>query len=203
MKLTHHDRKPAPTPARLFTTIFACAVAGVTIALAACIGDRPATCDRQSDCVGPSICTSEGFCETECTTNADCPCGSTCTVSCGVCIRTDRQGPATCFAFHRGLATVEVLGACGVDPADAGLDDETTVPSSPNNASSSVDAGDGGQCDLPPVSAPLCKDSPPLNDAAAEADATADVDAAAAGNESAPQDASADSSDSGDAEGDQ
>lgn len=96
-----------------------------------CIGPRD-SCERHSDCAS-GICSANGYCQTECKANRDCPCGAHCEASCGVCIRDDGAGAATCFAFHHGVGRDEVLGACGLgapetSPTEAGTDDRVCAP---------------------------------------------------------------------------
>jgi hypothetical protein len=98
-----------------------------------------------------------GYCRAECVRDQDCPCGSTCAPSCGICIRDDLRGPATCFPFANGLATTDVLGACRADVADGG-----SVPRVKSR--SRVDAGqsaDGGVCPPRVIDQPSCAESPP------------------------------------------
>jgi hypothetical protein len=61
------------------------------------------------------------FCESECTASNDCPCGSFCAQGCNLCVRDDLSGPATCFAFNRGLTVAEVLGVCRSGLGEAGV----------------------------------------------------------------------------------
>lgn len=111
----------------------------------ACIGDRPVTCRTSSDCES-SFCADSGFCDRECREHIDCPCGSVCATSCGLCVRLDGRGPATCFALSRGLDTNEVLGAC----REHQLSQETLG-----------EGGDTGTCDEEPPTLPVCLGSPP------------------------------------------
>jgi hypothetical protein len=96
-----------------------------TFVISACVGDRPDSCERQSDCTS-GFCSSAGFCELECSTDRDCPCASFCSMDCRICLRNDLTGPATCFAYNRGLSNAEILGACrsglpDASPAEAGV----------------------------------------------------------------------------------
>ena len=153
------------------------AIAGISVLVAsnACVPDRPSACRTSHDC-DSGICNLHGFCEAECAADRDCPCGSKCATTCGLCIRDDWSGPATCFAFDRGMSTDAVLGSCRTDQPPA------------------TDAGaavvvDGGVCQAPPPTLPSCLASPPITDAATVNDARVDADAAVDG---APTDATAD-----------
>jgi hypothetical protein len=136
--------------ARAFAIV---ALGGAAIALLsadACVPDRPASCRTPSDCQS-GICNLQGFCESECTQDRDCPCGAHCATVCGLCVRDDGLGPATCFAFERGLTTDLVLGTCRVDGG-------VLVPDA-------ASVGDGGVCQSPPPTLPSCVASPPISDA--------------------------------------
>lgn len=122
-----------------------------------CIHHRPQSCQRQSDCAG-EICSSRGFCTHECKKDVDCPCGSICATSCGICIRADQAGPATCFAFQAGLDTPTLLGACR--DVDAALDDGGV---------------EDGRCNAQLIVSAMCLDSPPL-DAGLDANGELDAD---------------------------
>jgi hypothetical protein len=91
----------------------------VVFASLGCVTHPEATCEKQSDCDSHGVCSSAGFCESECAGSGDCPCGSFCAEGCNLCVRDDLSGPATCFAFNRGLAVAEVLGACRSGLGDA------------------------------------------------------------------------------------
>lgn len=80
--------------------------------VAACIGNHPKTCSRSGECQPGGICDGQGFCARECACDADCPCGSTCSPICGLCLRRDTGGLATCFAVDRNVRVNEALGAC-------------------------------------------------------------------------------------------
>ncbi|HYO96149.1 MAG TPA: hypothetical protein VER33_16635, partial [Polyangiaceae bacterium] len=92
-------------------------VAALAIALscvvltASCVGSRPKQCSSLGDCDG-GFCNSRGYCQRECSSGRDCPCGSSCAADCGICVRDDGAGPATCFAFRNGLSQDDVLGVC-------------------------------------------------------------------------------------------
>jgi hypothetical protein len=86
---------------------------------AGCVSHPESTCERQSDCDRRGFCSGAGFCEAECKDTIDCPCGSFCAPGCNICVRDDLSGPATCFAFNRGLTVAEVLGVCRSDFGDA------------------------------------------------------------------------------------
>ena len=86
-------------------------LASAALALGACIGNHPKACMRNSECPG-AICDGQGFCAQECVRDSDCPCGAVCDTSCGLCLRADNGGIATCFAANRNLSVREALGAC-------------------------------------------------------------------------------------------
>jgi hypothetical protein len=112
-----------------------------------CIASRGSTCSLQSDCQSQGqFCAGSGFCQAECRADVDCPCGSHCAVTCGICVRNDLLGPATCVAFQSGLSTNDVLGACSVVPPTAAAD---------------AGQGDGRLC-MPQVTQPSCVTSPPV-----------------------------------------
>jgi hypothetical protein len=122
-----------------------------------CVGTRGGTCYSNTDCKSGSFCADSGFCDYECKSHIDCPCGSTCIDKCGICLRDDLRGPATCFPLKRGLSTDEVLGACAVEP---------TNTDSEMSAAGGSGGGNGGSdderlCD-PHADAPACLASPPL-----------------------------------------
>lgn len=170
-------------------------VACVT-AIVACIGVRPAVCEGNSDCGSGAVCGGAGFCISECTAASDCPCGAFCAQSCGLCLRTDFAGPATCFAYQNGLDTTGVLGACRSDIGDA----STPAAAGPvgladgplGNVGASAEGGGGAPvadgagsvgsatearvCDQPPISLPSCLQSPPNIDAAPGSDAPSKSD---------------------------
>jgi hypothetical protein len=126
------------------------------VSATACIGGRPQTCTVTADCGAGSVCGTEGFCVAECQSSRDCPCGGFCATGCGLCVRFDLAGPATCFAFQEGLTTSDVLSACAGSALDA-----STMLLSPLPA-----LQDGGACLQPPLTLPMCVNSPPLVDAA-------------------------------------
>jgi hypothetical protein len=152
---------------------------------AACVGVRPLECGSHSDCQTGGqgqFCNGRGFCESECHADTDCPCGSFCARSCGLCIRNDLAGPATCFAFERGLTTTETLGACRGD------DDAAPTPV----IASEAGVREGGVCDLPLLTLPICLPSPPetvadagpdTNASVSDGDAAADGDSVEAGDQ--------------------
>jgi hypothetical protein len=88
-----------------------CCLVGSCLVVPSCIAHRPDKCSESSDCTD-GFCNARGFCESECTANIDCPCGSWCATSCGICIRDDLKGPATCEPSGHGLSTKDVLGVC-------------------------------------------------------------------------------------------
>jgi hypothetical protein len=147
-----------------------------------CIGDRSSRCELSSDC-DSGFCSDSGFCDQECRNNADCPCGSTCETSCGICVRLDGTGPATCFPFERGLNTEEVLGVCRFRMPQPVMPTESGEPragegGSAGSAAGGGAGGDAGRagdgaaggggerehdvCELPPVSQPMCLESRPV-----------------------------------------
>jgi hypothetical protein len=149
---------------------------------AGCVVRRQSdTCERQSDCSTGRFCTGRGFCESECGGAGDCPCGSFCAASCGICVREDLRGPATCIAYQRGLSTNEVLGACGTDIATRAAD-----------AADAAGESEGGACNPPPT-LPECTQSPPL-DATADSSSEDARDAGDAETTDAEDDAANDSS---------
>jgi hypothetical protein len=99
------------------------------MAVSSCIGERPRRCETQRDCGGEnSVCSTRGFCQNECSQDADCPCSSYCAIGCGICLRSDNTGAATCFAGENGLSAPDILGVCSSSirqaapqPADAGV----------------------------------------------------------------------------------
>lgn len=93
------------------------ALAGV-LGPAGCIGERPEKCTYHSDC-RDSFCSAQGFCVSECDQDRDCPCGSVCVKGCGLCVREDGAGLATCFAINRGVSAAEALGSCVLPPQSA------------------------------------------------------------------------------------
>jgi hypothetical protein len=84
-----------------------------------CVSHSEDACQKQSDCDGHGFCGGAGFCESECIKSTDCPCGSFCAPGCNICVRDDLAGPATCFAFNRGMTVAEVLGVCRSGFGDA------------------------------------------------------------------------------------
>lgn len=121
----------------------------------------PATpCSNNSDCLLATdperqigICSARGFCRSECDADEDCPCGSYCADGCGVCIRDDRAGPATCFGADNAYSTAELLSVCAVDARhdesmlDGGASDAGTSrrracpPDAPLPSCDRIDAG--------------------------------------------------------------
>lgn len=135
------------------------------ISLAACLGrSRAAACTSDAECT-VGFCNVRGFCESECHVDADCPCGSFCARSCGICLRNDRTGPATCFPFRHGLDTAAVLGVCRFE--DGGVVETPTA------------ASDGGVCNPDPIDEPSCVQSPP--DPAADTGVASEASAVEAG----------------------
>jgi hypothetical protein len=158
----------------------------------ACIGERPGSCSTQSDCATGQFCGGSGFCETECRQDFDCPCGSKCALGCGICLRDDGLGPATCFPFQRGIGTDEVLGACRNRAAGSG--NAGSLDASENT---SAEGGEGNSiprnCPLKLATIPSCVLSPPaqpLPDAGPIMDAAGgapvDMDASSAGTGGTP-----------------
>lgn len=116
-----------------------------------CISNRKAPCVRSSDCAN-GYCGADGFCETECSRDEDCPCGSRCAIGCGICIRDDGTGPATCEPFDRGLSLAEILGVCrSAGAPQGGSSPEITGPDGGTKL-------DGGtlMCVLEPVTSTSC-----------------------------------------------
>ena len=124
-----------------------------------CVVDRRAACRFHSDC-DDGYCAQTGFCRRECVEDEDCPCGSYCAAGCGICIRDDNAGPATCIPLDDGLTTdAEVTGACrlrspsrdaaapdggpATDAAGAGSDGGSDAGA----ADSGDPPGDGGEPD--------------------------------------------------------
>jgi hypothetical protein len=155
----------------------------VGLVLVACVGTTSRPCRTQTDCETDGqdgFCTNGGFCARECVRDTDCPCGSFCAVGCGLCIRDDCAGAATCFANDRGLDNETVLGVCrdercrpsGVDastgPTDAGVvgaGDAGAIDArdggSPDagvpDGSAQEDSGAGRRiCDVAPAVLPMC-----------------------------------------------
>jgi hypothetical protein len=89
-------------------------------------------------------------------------CGSFCAPSCGVCIRDDRMGPATCFAFRHGYDTAAILGACGASPDAASVRD-SAVETDAEADGEALSSANAGPCSL---LLPVCRESPPIVDAA-------------------------------------
>lgn len=169
---------PKRARGRVVGTVFALALVSSILSLpTSCIADRPRSCASQSDCVSATgsqgqICGLQGFCVNECLSDSDCPCGSFCAGSCGVCIRLDVQGPASCFAYGEGLGTNDVLGACrGSTDAGVHVSSSTVVQDGAADAA----PADAGACML---SQPICSTSPPLDGGDTLLDATtSDADA--------------------------
>lgn len=134
-----------------------------------CISDRGDICRTNSDCAS-GFCSASGFCDRECKDDRDCVCGSYCGASCGLCLRDDGAGPATCYALRRGLSTQDVLGACRVSPpaptdtgGASGEGDATTT----GGAATSGNRGDDPEelvnhCSLAPLDQPKCLESLPV-----------------------------------------
>lgn len=105
-----------PRMSRLQRGLWIALLAPVALAGAGC---EPAyRCTRNEDCTSGGVrgvCSSRGFCRTECESDVDCPCNAFCAEPCGVCIRNDLGGPATCFAEDHFLSE-EILGVCLRDP---------------------------------------------------------------------------------------
>jgi hypothetical protein len=120
-----------------------------SVQMQSCVGKRGHTCYVNSDCESGSFCADSGFCDSECRADRDCPCGSHCEAGCGLCVRDDLQGPATCFPYQRGLDTNEVLGVCAVKPT-------TTTQSGAGGA-----GPDEERLCAPNASQPQCLASPP------------------------------------------
>lgn len=126
----------------------------LVIGTVACIGSsRRQDCSSHEDCKD-GFCNGRGFCDYECRDARDCPCGSFCARSCNLCVRDDRTGPATCFAFRHGLNTAEVLGACRADV-------DGSPPAATASAVKDATGEDAGTCALPPPTLPACLNSPP------------------------------------------
>lgn len=62
------------------------------------------------------FCSGFGACMRECEQDRDCPCGAFCAQGCGVCLRANDHGPATCAT--RPLPDTEVMGLCRADIAE-------------------------------------------------------------------------------------
>ena len=140
----------APRPAVMTR---AAAVLFVFCAVVSCIGtSRAKECSSNSEC-STGFCGLRGFCTAECHADTECPCGAFCATACGICLRHDLAGPATCFAFRQGLSTADVLGVCRAAVEDAA--------SPPINDAGLVEAG---ACNQPPLTLPQCIDSPPEAD---------------------------------------
>ena len=129
------------------TVVMAAIAMGGVIWASACVKSHEPPCSRQSDCSGGTICSGVGFCESECANQSDCLPGSFCAPGCGICIRNDLQGPATCFAQSRGLSDAEVFQACGA-LKDAGVTDASVssgaLPSCSGNGGTTGAAGAAG-----------------------------------------------------------
>jgi hypothetical protein len=144
-------------------------------------------CTRNAECddYRAGFCSKSGFCTKECVRSIDCPCGSICATGCGICLRVDFSGPATCFPYREGLSTEEVLGTCRRDIATMQSSGRSDDSSSDALAEADVlDAGDegvtNGTCDLKRVSLPICAQSPPTDASTANGDVSVqDVEASA------------------------
>lgn len=174
------------------------ALAGAT-STNGCIPPRTNECRVQSDCGGSGICSLRGYCVRECEEHQDCPCGAFCAPGCGLCLRDDRGGAATCFARREGLTTDDVLGVCRDDLSrDAGADGaaETGAGEDPGGAEA-----DGGA--LPVASAcrraaPVCEETPAAADGSVE---DAEADALDASDASDASDAGSDAGEGGPGDG--
>jgi hypothetical protein len=157
----------------------------------ACIGDHPKACTESSECQPGGICDGQGFCTHECRQDADCPCGSSCNRSCGICLRNDTGGLATCFAIERNVSVKEALGACRAQD----------VPLLSRDASVDAEASgdlDGGAC-LPEPAVMMCDldagtmmepgaDAAPPPDGGTAPDVTADASADVSSDDDASSD---------------
>ena len=156
------------------------AVTCFIVALAGCIGNRPRRCEQHSDCLPyDSVCSTRGFCAQECTRSEDCPCGSYCAEGCGICIRSDNVGAATCFASDTGLTAAETLGVCR-----------------PSLQPASTQRQDAGVC-IAPLPSLMCTDRVPrsvVTDAAAPPAPPSEPPAPPSPPPSEPSDAGGDSS---------
>lgn len=149
------------------------------------VGCQPETpCRTNSDCVLHAdsgrlgICSAHGFCRRECNLAEDCPCGSFC-AACGVCVRNDLAGPATCFGLDNFHSDAELVGACvGSAPPPAARDDcpnDVTAPVC-NRVDGGRDAAEAAPLDAGPSTDPS---EPPADAGAADTDAGRGGDAAA------------------------
>jgi hypothetical protein len=162
---------------RTWLALAGIAVVGLVLPLG-CVGSRPNSCRLNSDCATGSFCDGDGFCYQECRKDSDCPCGSTCSGACGICVRDDHLGPATCVPFQHGLTTAEVLGAClrsTSGPAPA-----ASEGSAGENEMASVDASTR-QCPLVIPTLPLCLPSPPEDAGSDASDSATPSDTGASG----------------------
>ena len=162
----------------------ALALALVFLASNACIGNRPRRCEAQSDCLAQgAVCSTRGYCEKECSTSEDCPCGSYCAEGCGLCIRADNTGAATCFPSDNGLTVNETLGVCrpSLKPpleqrSDAGA---CIVPLPPLMCTERVSRSvllDAGSSREPPQPAPSTPPPPPAPEPPDAGDASVDAE---------------------------
>lgn len=111
----------------------------------ACIGNHPKSCTQSGDCQPGGLCDGQGFCTHECRSNVDCPCGSSCNRSCGLCLRVDTGGLATCFAIDRNVSINEALGACR-NPSPAPAPRDGAADAGPKAAEEATAALEGGAC---------------------------------------------------------
>ncbi|HJL17295.1 MAG TPA: hypothetical protein RMH99_16630 [Sandaracinaceae bacterium LLY-WYZ-13_1] len=155
------------------------------------LGCEPATpCRNNSDCLLAEgdggtrigICSARGFCRTECRDDGDCPCGSFCAAGCGVCIRNDRAGPATCFGYDNFQSSGQLLGVClvgvgpdGGPPSRPECPDDAPLPSC-DRVDAGSDASDAGSSETDAGAANDAGGSEDAGspDAAAPADAGSD-----------------------------
>jgi len=138
----------------------------VVIVGLACIARRPERCEQTSSCAVGSVCDGLGFCVSECKQDNDCPCGAYCNPGCGICLRQESGGLATCFAARHQLSAVETLGACRTRPVpnfDADTIGDGKVEGVGGQSATRSDLGTtdaasdrGGSC-LPPPTAPSCE----------------------------------------------
>lgn len=180
---------------------FVAALAALVAAtlLDGCIPRWSDECSRKTDCAGGAFCNGNGFCESECSRDPDCPCGSFCAVSCGICVRVDLAGPATCHPFRRGLSTDDVLGACrsDVEGRRPNAGSATSASEDAESEAGRAEAADAapGTCNGPPPTLPACTASPPKDSGpVSDGDTDGDDDA-----DAAEMDAVSDAADAADA----
>ncbi len=177
----------------------------VALLVSACEPANP--CRNNSDCVlraadgSPTdmragVCTMRGFCRRECEEHTDCPCGSFCASTCGLCMRNDGLGSATCFGHDNSYSDGELLGLCGHQAAPATNDRAECPTDVEPPRCERVDAGaptDGAAAGDGAVDAGAGDDAGMDGDAGAEdagaaADAGTDSDAGAADDSGAAAD---------------